>query len=351
MKRTLPKLILLLIIVVLSVTDLIAAPEDYGRDYILRDGNQITAFLSILFWSGLLLCLIFLLLRSGYYKMKNNIEKKDEQKNKNKKHMQYYPSIIPCPDCMGRGWIKGDEISFYELPICSHCNGFGKVLTQEIHELVKKAKDEDRCNEERKKIEKIEQDKIEMEERAKYQNKKRRIGDFEYTITTLLNMDYKTFDEIYMKSLNECSNIILEYQEKMKENACTHCEGSNKSCTYCQGKGYILTKEMIGLTERIRITRREHIDFFKGYSLFGRGRDKLKTGISYNYSTNSFRELLYKKLEKAPECPYCKGIGKIMRSDIVRISKYENGNNPANDSYFIKEICKKCNGTGFLRDN
>lgn len=49
----------------------------------------------------------------------------------------------------------------------------------------------------------------------------------------------------------------------MKENACTHCEGNNKSCTYCQGKGYILTKEMIGLTERIRITRREHIDFLR----------------------------------------------------------------------------------------
>jgi len=348
MKQTLPKLVLLLIVVFFDATNLIAAPEDYGRDYILRDGNQITTFLSILFWGGLLLCLIFLLLRSGYYKMKDNIDEKDEQKSKNKKHMQYYPSIISCPDCMGRGWIKGDEINFYELPICSHCNGFGKVLTQELHELVKKVKDEDRRNEERKKIEKIEQDKIEMEERAKYQNKKRRIGDFEYSITTLLNMDYKTFDEIYMKSLNECNNIIHEYQEKMKENSCTHCEGSNKSCTYCQGKGYILTEEMIGLTERIRITRREHIDFFKGYSLFGRGRDKLKKGISYNYSTNSFRELLYKKLENVPECPYCKGIGRIISSKIIRIPKYGYKNTPHDDSYFIKKACEKCNGTGKL---
>lgn len=121
-----------------------------------------------------------------------------------------------------------------------------------------------------------------------------------------------------------------------------------KAALPCQGKGYILTEEMIGLTERIRITRREHIDFFKGYSLFGRGRDKLKKGISYNYSTNSFRELLYKKLENVPECPYCKGIGRIISSKIIRIPKYGYENTPHDDSYFIKKACEKCNGTGKL---
>lgn len=346
MKQILPKLVFLLIVVFLNATTLIAAPENHGRDYILRDGNQITVFLSILFWSSLLLCLIFLLLRSGYYKMKDNINEKNETKSKNK--MQYYPSIVYCPDCMGRGWIKGDEINFYELPICFHCNGFGKVLTQELCELIKEVRNEDKRNEERKKIEKIEQDKIETEEKVKYQNKKRRIGDFEYTITTLLNMDYETFDEIYMKSLNECNYIILKYQEKMKENSCSHCGGSNESCTYCQGQGYILTDEMKGLTERIRITRRENIDFFKGYSLFGRERNKLKEGIFHNYNTNTFRELLYKKLKIAPECPYCKGIGRVISSEIIRIPKYRNENNPYDDSYFIKKKCGKCNGTGKL---
>ena len=282
--------------------------------------------------------------------MKDNIDE-DETKSKNKNKMQHYPSIISCPDCMGRGWIKGDEINFYELPVCSHCNGFGKVLTQELRELINEIKNEDKRNEERKKIEKTEQDKIEMEERAKYQNKKRRIGDFEYTITTLLNMDYKTFNEIYMKSLNECNGIILKYQEKMKENSCAYCGGNNKNCSFCQGQGYILTDEMKELIERIRIRRREDIDFYKGYSLFGRGNDKLKANIFHYTTSNPLRELLYKKMKMTPKCPYCKGIGKIMGSDIVRISKYENENNPANDSYFIKEICKKCNGTGFLRDN
>lgn len=351
MKQTLPKLVFLLFVVFLSTTHLIAAPEDYGRDYILRGENQIATFLNILFWGGLFLCLIFLLLRSAYYKMKDNIDivEEDETKSKNKNKMQHYPPIISCPDCMGRGWIKGDEINFYELPVCSHCNGFGKVLTQELRELINEIENEDKRNEERKKIEKTEQDKIEMEERAKYQNKKRRIGDFEYTITTLLNMDYETFDGIYMKSLNECNNIILEYQEKMKENSCTHCEGNNKSCTY--GKGYILTEEMKELIERIRIRRRENMDFYKGYSLFGRGKDKLKANIFHYTTPTPLRESLYKKMKMTPKCPYCKGTGKIMGSDIVRISKYENKNNPTNDSYFIKEICKKCNGTGFIRGN
>ena len=114
-------------------------------------------------------------------------------------------------------------------------------------------------------------------------------------------MGYKTFNEIYMKLLNECNDIILKNQEKMKENSCAYCGGNNKNCTFCQGQGYILTDEMKELI---------NIDFYKEYSLFGRGKNKMKENIFHYTTPNPLHELLYKKMKMAPKCPYCKGIGK-----------------------------------------
>ena len=58
MKQTLPKLVLLLIVVFLNATNLIAAPEDYGRDYILRGGNQFATFLMVIAAIGMFIFLI-----------------------------------------------------------------------------------------------------------------------------------------------------------------------------------------------------------------------------------------------------------------------------------------------------
>jgi DnaJ-class molecular chaperone len=45
----------------------------------------------------------------------------------------------PCPECLGRGWIFGDD----ETVTCPHCSGYGEIVRTEptLAEMDKDAKE------------------------------------------------------------------------------------------------------------------------------------------------------------------------------------------------------------------
>ena len=108
MKQTLPKLVLLLIVVFLNATNLIAAPEDYGRDYMLRGGNQFATFLMVITATGVFILLICVIVSKIYTKVKRGTDANDD---KEPQYSRY--GCVTCPACKGKGWVKGKEISVW----------------------------------------------------------------------------------------------------------------------------------------------------------------------------------------------------------------------------------------------
>lgn len=142
MKQTLPKLVLLLFVVFLSTTNLIAAPKDYGRDYILRGENQFATFLMAIIAIGAFVFFICIFATMVYTKAKNGtVTNKSTRKNE----LQYSRyGRITCSTCNGKGWVKGKEIPLaypWSIPPsgkheCQRCRGFGRVLTPKAENII-----------------------------------------------------------------------------------------------------------------------------------------------------------------------------------------------------------------------
>lgn len=139
MKQTLPKLVLLLIVVFLNATNLIAAPEDYGRDYILRGGNQFATFLMVITATGVFILFICVIVSKIYTKVKRGTDANDD---KEPQYSRY--GCVTCPACKGKGWVKGKEIPLaypWSTPPsgkheCQRCKGFGRVLTPKAENII-----------------------------------------------------------------------------------------------------------------------------------------------------------------------------------------------------------------------
>lgn len=345
------------------VSNVVAANE--GRYYSMEDDHNTNWGQTVLFCCAVAF-VIWLL--DKIFESKRGGRKENESYSNNinerptNKAAQHTRKEIICPECKGRGWVAGNEIS---NSTCPHCKGLGVAITIENERLLKRLLEiqenkRDRWNknqrlEEEKINRKIEEEKnkelLELkEEQRKWCN--------EQKIDMEQGSPYFDSGLFEQKQFAKCREIgkgirksITSELEKCPQ--CKSCNGKDKSCKSCLGTG----KE---LNFRIRYLHKQYKHYCKGLKLYVLDVDRLESKYSQKrkiasivssewemsqglrYTDNEAEEVrkIKEELSKYPSCPYCEGKG-----------YYETCQMAGKDlglHTFIKRKCKRCNGTKYV---
>lgn len=110
---------------------MVASPQDFGRDYSLRE-NDTSVPLWLVILVGVTLWVIYKLIYSGVSKI-DDANKKLKYKSLNANnppisHAYRTQQGTLCPECNGKGYMKGPK-AYSDRKYCTYCHGYGKKFS------------------------------------------------------------------------------------------------------------------------------------------------------------------------------------------------------------------------------
>ncbi len=182
-----------LVLFLLSASNLIAGPSDYGKDYSVREEHTDTPL-----WFGVIVMvgiwMLYKLIYIGISKLDNNKNNVKDTTSRAQEYLSKKEQYRKCPTCSGEGFIKaGPVYSDYEP--CKYCHGYGKELNDKALKYYENIQTEKRRR---------------CEESQEITDKHiRRMLDFMYNQLP-------------------CESSHLFEEELKKCNICTHCNGKGE---------------------------------------------------------------------------------------------------------------------------
>lgn len=156
-----PLRLLLLTIIINSTIEILASPQDYGRDYSMRE-NDTSAPLVFIILIGVVLWGGYKLLCSGVSKLDDSNKKRGNKPSRENNQIiaqsgrSRYGTI--CPECNGKGYKKGKQVHC-DGEYCEYCHGYGKefsaVASQYYRDMLEVSLPNEELNWKKKDINKI----------------------------------------------------------------------------------------------------------------------------------------------------------------------------------------------------
>lgn len=214
-----PRLLLLTTIIINITIEILALPQDYGRDYSMRENDTsvplvFIILIGVVLWGGYKLLYLGVSKLDDSNKKRGNKPSSENNKINAQSGRSRYGTGTICPECNGKGYKKEKQIHC-DGEYCEYCHGYGKEFSAVASQYYRDMLDESSKR------------RIELEKERHKQDR------FHYSV--LLYLDSQ----------------IASNSKNLLDAELANCN----PCPYCNGKGKIMYDYFYETDERMNLVK------------------------------------------------------------------------------------------------